>query len=90
MPRYLVERTYPERFDIPLTEEGQQRCQTTIDNDALDVVTWLHSYVTLDKRKAIFVGDAPIADAVRRAAQRSDLPIDRITEVRVFEPYFNL
>jgi hypothetical protein len=22
MPRYLVERTYPDRFEIPLTAEG--------------------------------------------------------------------
>ncbi len=90
MPRYLVERTYPERFDIPLNEVGQQRCQTIIDSDALDGVTWLCSYVTTDKRKTICVCDAPTPEAVRRAAQRNDLPIDRITEVRVFEPYFSL
>lgn len=90
MPRYLVERTYPERFDIPLNDIGRQRCQTIIDNDALDGVTWLYSYVTLDKRRSFCVCDAPTPEAVRRAAQRNDLPIDRITEVRVFEPYFSL
>ena len=88
MPRYLVEQTYPERFDIPLNDEGVQRCQTIIHNDALDHVTWLHSYVTADKRKSFSVCDAPTPEAVRRAAQRNSLPIDRITEVRVFDPYF--
>lgn len=88
MPRYLVERTYPDKFDLPLNEDGQQRCRTIIDNDAQDGVTWLHSYVTLDKRKSICVCDAPTPEAVRRAAQRNSLPVDRITEVRVFDPYF--
>jgi hypothetical protein len=88
MPRYLVERTYPEGFGISNDLAGAQRCQAIIDNDAQDQVTWLHSFVTLDKLRSICVCDAPSPEAVRRAAQRSDLPIDRITEVRVFDPYF--
>ena len=88
MPRYLVERTYPDHFDIPLTTEGAEQCQAIIDNDALEQVTWLHSYVTLDGHKSICVCDAPTPEAVRRAAQRNAWPIDRITEVRVFDPYF--
>jgi hypothetical protein len=90
MPRYLVERTYPERFSIALNAAGVAHCQTIIANDAVDQVTWLHSYVTTDKRKTICICDAPTPEAVRRAAQRSGLPIDRITEVRVFDPYFYL
>jgi len=90
MPRYLVERTYPDQFSIPTDHEGEQRCQAIIANDALEHVTWLHSYVTVDKRKTFSVCDAPTPEAVRRAAQRNDLPIDRITEVRVFDPYFYL
>lgn len=90
MPRYLVERTYPDRFDIPLTVAGEQQCQAIIANNALEQVTWLYSYVTVDKRRSFCVCDAPTPEAVRRAAQRNGLPIDRITEVRVFEPYFSL
>jgi len=88
MPRYLVERTYPDQFDIPLDEDGVQRCQTILANDAVEHVTWLYSYVSLDKRKTIWVCDAPAPEAVRRAAQRNGLPLDRITEVRVFDPHF--
>jgi hypothetical protein len=88
MPRYLVERTYPDQFVIPIDLDGIQVCQTIIDNDALEQVLWLHSYVTRDKRKSFCVCDAPSPEAVRRAAQRSGLPLDRITEVRVFDPYF--
>jgi hypothetical protein len=90
MPRYLVERTYLDRFPIPIDLDGWRHCETIIANDTLENVTWLHSYVTADRRKSICVCDAPSPEAVRRAAQRNDLPIDRITEVRVFDPYFYL
>ncbi|CAG0927933.1 hypothetical protein TFLX_00708 [Thermoflexales bacterium] len=90
MPRYLVERTFPERFVISLNVEGAEQCRAIVNNDALEGVTWLHSYVTADKRKTFSVCDAPTPEAVRRAAQRNDLPIDRITEVRVLDPYFYL
>lgn len=88
MPRYLVERTYPDQFPIALDRDGLQRCRGIIANDGQEQVTWLHSYVTLDRSKSICVCDAPSPEAVRRAAQRNALPIDRITEVRVFDPYF--
>ncbi|TMG81330.1 MAG: DUF4242 domain-containing protein, partial [Betaproteobacteria bacterium] len=32
--------------------------------------------------------DAPNPEAIRRVAVRSGLPVDRITEVRVLDPYF--
>jgi hypothetical protein len=32
--------------------------------------------------------DAPTPEAVRRVADRNKLPVDRITEVRVLDPYF--
>ncbi len=88
MPRYLIERTYPDQFAISLDLDGAQRCQTIIASDALEQVTWLHSYITPDRRKSFCLCDAPSPEAVRRAAQRSGQPIDRITEVRVFDPYF--
>ncbi|HTP10843.1 MAG TPA: DUF4242 domain-containing protein [Anaerolineae bacterium] len=90
MPRYLVEQTFPDRLTISVNAEGAQRCQVIINNDAQDNVTWIHSYVTADKRKSFCIYDAPTPEAVRRAAQRNNLPIDRITEVRVLDPYFYL
>jgi len=32
--------------------------------------------------------DAPSPEAIRRAARRNNLPVDRITEVSVLDPYF--
>jgi hypothetical protein len=51
-------------------------------------VTWIHSYVTPNKRKSFCIYDAPTPEAIRRVAQRNGLPVDGITEVRVLDPYF--
>lgn len=88
MPRYLVERTFPEGLQIPQNEEGAQICRTVVANNSDDMVTWVHSYVTDDKAKTYCIYDAPSPEAIRRAAQRNDLPVDKITEVRVLDPYF--
>ena len=90
MPRYLVEQTFADTLSIPATEEGAELCQAIVVNDALEGVTWIHSYVSADKRKTYCLCDAPTPEAVRRAAQRTGLPVDRITEVRVLDPYFYL
>jgi len=88
MPRYLVEQTFAESLSIPATLEGAQLCLAIVGNDALEGMTWIHSYVSADKRKIYCLCDAPTPEAVRRAAQRNGLPVDRITEVRVLDPYF--
>lgn len=88
MPRYLVERTFPERMSLSIDEEGARACAAIVQNDTLDGVTWIHSYVTADKRKSFSICDAPTPEAVRRAAGRNNLPVDRILEVRVLDPYF--
>jgi len=88
MPRYLVERTFPDALALPgPTQETQVRL-TFVDNNALDGVTWVHSYVAPDRKKSFCIYDAPTPEAVRRAARRNGLPVDRITEVRVLDPYF--
>jgi len=88
MGRFIVERTFPEGFAMPTDETGAQVCQEVLSNNADCGVAWLHSYVSLDKHKMICLYDAPSPEAIRLAAQRNGLPIDRITEVRVLDPYF--
>jgi hypothetical protein len=51
-------------------------------------VTWVRSYVSTDKSKSFCVYDAPTPQAIREAADRTGLPVDRITEIRVLDPYF--
>jgi hypothetical protein len=90
MSRYLVEQTFPDGLHIAADTEGAQLCLNVVSNNALDGVTWIQSYVTPDKRKAFYICDAPTPEAIRRAAQRNKLPVDRITEVRILDPYFLL
>lgn len=88
MPRYVVERDFPEGLHIPVNDEGALACQGVVDRNAVDGVTWLHSYVSPDNRRTWCVYDAPTPEAIRRTADRNNLPITRITEVRVLDPYF--
>jgi len=88
MPRYLVERSFPDGLEIPLTEEGGRSCLHVVVNNTLDGVTWVHSYVTLDKKKTFCIYDAPSPEAIRNAAKRSSLPVNNVTQVSVLDPYF--
>ncbi len=88
MPRYLVERTFPDTLSIPLNEAGAAVCQTVVSTNAQDLVTWVHSYVTPDKKKTFCIYDAPSPEAIRKVAQKNKLPVDKITEVSVLDPYF--
>ena len=88
MPRYLVERTFPDGLAIPMTVEGTQVCLTVVGNNSLDGVTWVHSYVTPDKKKTFCIYDAPSPEAIQTAAKRNNLPVDQITQVSVLDPYF--
>jgi hypothetical protein len=84
----MVERTFPTGLAIPVNDQGAQVCLTVVGNNTQDDVTWVHSYVTPDKRKTFCIYDAPTPEAIRRAAQRNSLPVDTITEVSVLDPYF--
>lgn len=88
MPRYLVQRTFAAGLTIPQTMEGAKICRSVVDNNAADGVTWVHSYVTLDKAKTFCIYDGPSPDAIRRAATANHLPVNSITEVSVLDPYF--
>jgi hypothetical protein len=53
-----------------------------------DGVTWVHSYVSADKKKTFCIYDGPNPESIRRVATKNNLPADKITEVRVLDPYF--
>jgi hypothetical protein len=88
MPRYVVERTFPEGLNIPVDAQGAATCLAVVQSNADDGVTWIHSYVSDDKRKTFCVYDAPSPEAIRKTADRNALPLDQITQVRVLDPYF--
>jgi Nickel responsive protein SCO4226-like len=88
MPKYLIERVFPTPWAVAATPEGRQQCLAMVARNADEGVSWLHSYVRYDGKQAFCVYDAPSPEAVRRTAARNGLPVDRITEVRVLDPYF--
>jgi hypothetical protein len=71
-----------------MTGEGAIACLGVVDHNADFGVTWVHSYVSEDKSKTFCIYDGPESGAIRQAAERNGLPVDRITEVRVLDPYF--
>jgi hypothetical protein len=89
MPRYLVERTFPEGLGITPDEDGAGACLSVVQNNADAGVTWLHSYVTDDRRRTFCIYDGPSPEAIRQSAARNGLPIDSIVPVRVLDPYFH-
>ena len=88
MPRYMVERSFTEGLEIPVNDQGAEICRIVVLNNTEDNVTWLHSYVSEDGMKTYCAYDAPSPEAIRRTAKRNNLPVDRITEVRVLDAYF--
>ncbi|HEV8166188.1 MAG TPA: DUF4242 domain-containing protein [Actinomycetota bacterium] len=88
MPRYLVQRTFPDGLQIPVDEQGAKATMAVVDTNADSGVTWVHSYVSADKSTTFCVYDGPSPEAIRRVAELNKLPVDRITEVRVLDPYF--
>jgi hypothetical protein len=87
MPRYLVERTFPQGLMIPAGAPGAQACAGVVDRNTDYGVTWVHSYVSADKRKTFCIYDAPAPEAIRTAAACNEIPVHRITQVRVLDPY---
>jgi hypothetical protein len=88
MPRYMVQRSFPDRLEIPITNGGAEVLRTVIERNAEEDVTWVHSYVSADKRTTFCIYDAPNPEAVRKTAACNELPVDQVTEVRVLDPYF--
>jgi len=88
MPRYIIERDFPDGLIIPTDTGGADACLGVVERNAERDVTWVHSYVSEDKKKTFCVYDGPNPEAIRNVAKKNSLPVNRITEVRVLDPYF--
>jgi len=88
MPRYIVQRTFPNGLQIPLGDDGAEVCRGVIERNAEQGVTWITSFVSDDKAQTFCVYDAPTPEAIRVTASRNGLPVDQITRVSVLDPYF--
>jgi hypothetical protein len=82
MPRYIVERALTHGWPIPVGDRG------VLERNADEGVTWIQSYVSEDGTTAFCLYEAPTPEAIRKTAVRNALPVERITQVRVLDPYF--
>ena len=88
MPRYIVQRSFPDGLQIPIAEGGAELCREVVERNAEESVTWINSFVSEDKTRTFCVYDAPTPEAIRRTAAQNDLTVDAITRVTVLDPYF--
>jgi hypothetical protein len=84
----MVERTFPDGLHIPTNSSGAQACLNVVGGNAKSSVTWVHSYVSADKKKTFCIYDGPDEAAIRKAATENGLPVDTVTPVSVLDPYF--
>jgi Nickel responsive protein SCO4226-like len=83
MPRYVVERTFVDGLPV-------ERYLAQVDRNADEGVTWIQSYVSEDGSQTYCVLEGPSPEAIRKAAAHNRLPVDRITEVRILDPYLRV
>jgi Protein of unknown function (DUF4242) len=88
MARYLVERTFADGLEIPTNDEGAKATREVVEGNAQHGVTWVQSYVNPDRTATFCIYDGPSPESIRMAAETTGLPVDRITEVSVLDPYF--
>jgi hypothetical protein len=88
MPRYLVQRTFPDGLSFPIDETGRKAVSGIVAGNGDQQVTWVHSYVSDDDRTTWCIYDAPSPEAIRVAAGTNSLPVDQISQVTVLDPYF--
>ena len=68
MPRYMVERDFPQGLEIPTNVEGQKAMLGVVDNNATEQVTWVQSFVTDDHTKTFCIYDGPTPEATAMLA----------------------
>lgn len=64
MPRYVVERTFPEGLHIPIDNAGAELCRGIVERNADDGVTWISSFVSDDRTRTFCIYDATTLEAI--------------------------
>ena len=76
MPRFLIERNFAEELEV--SKDAVDHIQRINDEEG---VKWLFSFLSADKKKTYCLYEAPSAEAIQKAAKRSNIPADVIIEV---------
>lgn len=80
MPRYLVEGAQNAGSTFPPSDLAG-----IVERNLLGSVTWICSFVGDRRTYALYEGPHP--EAVRRAAGTSGLDVERVSEVRLLDPF---
>jgi hypothetical protein len=81
MPLYVIERNFAEQLEV--TRDGVE--QVALVNADVGV-SWMFSFLSMDKKKTYCLYEAPNAEAIREAARRANIPADVIVEVSELRP----
>ena len=81
MALFLIERSFAEQLD--LTGEDVRVIE---DINADEVVNWLFSFLSADRRRSYCLYEAPSPDQIIAAAKRANVPVDQVVEVSKFQP----
>ncbi len=81
MPKYVIEREIPGAGSMSGEDlSGASAKSCSVLNKLGNDIQWIHSYVTDDKLYCIYT--APSEDLIRRHAEQSGFPANRISEVK--------
>jgi hypothetical protein len=80
MHRYLIERTFPAGALDGLDAETKARVNA---NNSSVGVSWIKSFANGDKTRTYCIYEGPSEEAIRKAAELNNLPVDSVTEVPV-------
>ncbi|HSC47252.1 MAG TPA: DUF4242 domain-containing protein [Gammaproteobacteria bacterium] len=88
MPRYVVEHDLDSALDTAGGEDGTETQSTAAPSNTNCGVVWMNSYISPDNRKTLCIYDAPTPDAIRRFADKNNLPVSQIMEVTVLDLHY--
>jgi len=81
MPRYLIERNIPGVHNLSPEElQGVAQKSCGVLEDLGPKIQWVESFVSQDRSTCVYI--APDEAMVRRHAEQSGFPADKIIEVK--------
>ena len=81
MPRYIIERNVDALTKEELEAVGKKSNEVLAEMGG--VVVWIKSYISEAEGKIYCEYDAPNPEAIMEHAQRTGIPADRISEVKL-------
>jgi hypothetical protein len=76
MPLYVIERRYAEEIYASVEDVTAMEAVNADEN-----ISWIFSFLTVDRRRTYCLYEAPSPDAILAAARRLNIPADAIVEV---------